>query len=592
MTENTFVIAKEGRPYCALIPIGEGSKSVADLLVETIEKISNVKLETVDFAQIKKYQNLIILGNSSGDSLMGKIETGSEISLATPQLGQQGFVIKLAEQDNRKYLILIGETSQGIFYAMQTLTNRLYWVKNRLVVDNLYLQTKPAFEIRSIFTNMGGPDSIAPRQWEKEFGTNYKQFIDFLASYRINNLILMSHNLGSGIAYNSKKFPELVNPYKVTVREDFMREMIDYAHSRYIEVFFQLDFPDHTLAVAKIYPQLAGNNFKGSPFDPSFKKFKEMLKGNIKFSSAEGWLCGSKPQTMQFWQDYIEELLTRYPNIDGIGLQPSEGRNPNTRCNCKDCQRTNYFDINLRFFKALRTIAKSINPRIKIWFFSGYGSKKITKDKFPDVIKVDWDAALPIELLKRRQKQIVNSKYDWDNLLSQEPLANKPFGDWFLFHTMGRDWEEFRIKQSCVFLHEIGVKGYQNRVTSYHTKKSLFQAFSEFTWNPDISMPDICQLYLIRKYRRKYPQEASLLARLMEARGYYLDLSFLYGYHYPDQSLMKEKKRKLELKIKELEEGLGKIAEKSEIITFIEDQFQVLKEEYYKIKLGIHETGK
>lgn len=591
MTENTFVIVKEGRPHCALVPIGENSKLIADILVETIEKIANVELEIVDFVRMQKYQNLIILGNSSEGSLVGKIGRRSEINLATPRLGQQGFVIKLTKQDSKKNLILTGESSQGTFYAMQTLANRLHWVKNRLVVDKLCFQTKPAFEIRSIFTNMGGPDYVAPRQWEKEFGTDYKQFIDFLAGYRINNLTLMSHNLDSGIAYDSKKFPELVNPYKVTVKKDFMQEMIDYAHSRYIEVFFLLDFPDHALAVAKIYPQLAGTNFKGSPSDPSFKKFKEMLRGDIKLCT-EGWLCGSNPQTMEFWQGYIEELLTRYPNIDGIGLQPSESRNPDTRCNCKNCQRADYFNINLRFFEALRRIAKSINPRIKVWFFSGYGSKKITKHKFPDVIEVDWEATLPIELLKRRQRQIVNSKYDWGSLLSQKPLASKWFGDWFLFHTMGRDWEEFRIKQSCVSLHKIGIKGYQNRVTEYHTKESLFQAFSEFTWNPDISMPEMCQLYLTKKYRRKYTREALLLARLMEIKGYYLDISFLYRYHYPNQSLVKEKKKKLKLKIKELEEDLGKIAEKSEIITFIEDQFEVLKQEYWGIKLGIHGTEK
>ena len=82
---------------------------------------------------------------------------------------------------------------------------------------------------------------MADQQWAKEWGNNdeydYRGFIDWLASHKINHLNMWLFNLAFGIAYDSLRFPECVNRHHPNVKNEFISDMIEYAHKRHIEMF-------------------------------------------------------------------------------------------------------------------------------------------------------------------------------------------------------------------------------------------------------------------------------------------------------------------------------------------------------------------
>ena len=353
---NSFTLVQDKNPGCIiLIGLIREDLEVAELLQERVKQITGIKLVISRQKGIQS-KNQILMGSPFSNSLLKEILREENI-LVTPKdkeieknkrllipedLGRQGFVIYRTDYKGKKYLILSGNTQQGVFYAVTTFINRLYLRSKNLIIDNFDSPSTPiinlpAFKYRSVATNIGGPDWLGHNQWEREWGHDYRGFIDWLASHKINNLNIWLFDLAFGIAYDSKKFPECVNRYHPNVKREFIKEMIKYAHKRYIEVFFFIDFPDNWTAIIKAHPELVGKNIDTKDI-PSGKEWEEYQRsGEIRGDSfrKNSWVCASNPKVMQFWKEYWNELLERYPDVDGIGGQFCE--HSNMRCNCKNC---------------------------------------------------------------------------------------------------------------------------------------------------------------------------------------------------------------------------------------------------------------
>ncbi len=527
---TSFIIARGKKPACTVL-LGSAKEDLetAELLQKRVEGISDVRLKITTKRQNSHHKNQILIGSPVSNSLSRQILREKKILVAPKDkereenkrllvledLGNQGFIIYKTNYKGKKYLILSGETSQGVFYAVNTFINRLYLKGKDLIVDNLDSNITPvinipAFKYRSVATNIGGPDWLGHNQWEKEWGYDYKGFIDWLASHKINNLNIWPFDLAFGIAYNSKKFSECVNRYHPNVKREFIQDMIKYAHKRYIKVFFFIDFPDNWTAIIKAHPELAGKNVNpknipsGKEWENYQKRGEGLCAGGERFRSKFSWVCASNPKTMQFWKDYWEELLDRYPDVDGIGGQFCE--HSNTRCNCKNCTK-NFFQLQLKYFEEMIKIGKKKNPHIKIWLYDVWGTRDIlkNKDEFPGLIRIDW-----------------NSKF--------VPFIFRhyvPRGNWYLYHRGYNEvGSEFGIRECAKIFNERNLEGYQIRGVHYKETEQIYSAFEEFSWNPSLSIEDFAYLYALKRFRKRDERFSRTYISWIKVQGYQEILSY------------------------------------------------------------------
>jgi hypothetical protein len=136
------------------------------------------------------------------------------------------------------------------------------------------------------------------------------------------NLLL----LWMGGAFRSKKFPITwkYNEEHQNVRHDFVRELIDHAHTKGVRVLlgftpFGYDGVNH---YPLEHPELKATGKDGKPVG----KF-----------GIDCWgynLCPSKTESRRFMLDYVREMFFNfYPNADGLMIESSDY----AICHCPDC---------------------------------------------------------------------------------------------------------------------------------------------------------------------------------------------------------------------------------------------------------------
>ena len=151
--------------------------------------------------------------------------------------------------------------------------------------------------------------------------TEWKEAVDCFAEDGANVLVLWTAG-----AFRSKKFPISwkYNEDHANVRQDFARELIDYAHAKNIRVL--LGFTpfgyDGVNRYPLEHPELKARKKDGTPVD--------------EFGiHCRGWnLCAAKPESQRFMREYIREMVFDfYPNADGLLVESSDYG----ICHCPDC---------------------------------------------------------------------------------------------------------------------------------------------------------------------------------------------------------------------------------------------------------------
>ena len=152
----------------------------------------------------------------------------------------------------------------------------------------------------------------------------WKQAVDCFARDEINTLVLWMPG-----GFRSRKFPLTwrYNEEHLNVRQDFVRELIDYAHTKHIRVL--LGFTpfgyDGVNQMPAEYPEWKAQKVDGSPVD--------------EFGiHSWGWsLCPARPQVRHFMREYLREMIfDLYPNADGLMVESSDYN----VCQCPDCRAT------------------------------------------------------------------------------------------------------------------------------------------------------------------------------------------------------------------------------------------------------------
>ena len=171
----------------------------------------------------------------------------------------------------------------------------------------------PAFPIRGYYITLMRMPVMGLAEW--------KQAVDCLAEDDINTLILWTAG-----GFRSNKFPITwaYNSDHANIEQDFVRELIDYAHTKRIRVL--LGFTpfgyDGVNRYPLEHPELKAKKADGSPVD--------------EFGiHSRGWnLCPAQAESQRFMREYIREMVFDfYPNADGLLIESSDY----AICHCPDC---------------------------------------------------------------------------------------------------------------------------------------------------------------------------------------------------------------------------------------------------------------
>jgi len=529
-----FELAKDRNALCCMINESAGNQALPVQfreLLDFVREVSGAEIPVVGNEHGIKTP-AIIIGLLDQSPLMRDILRKDEILISGPEekknkmavlsaltlfpsdMGEQGFLVYGGQYDGKSALIITANTEQGLIYAVETIKNRIYeddgtWRIFGIGTRFLPVLNRPAFKYRSMATFLSGPCYIYPGQWEKEFKGGYKEFIDWMVGHKLNHLLDWSFTLDAGIGFKSERFPELVNELHPNVRNEYMGDMLAYAQKKHIKtwLFFKVPFRDYAMnkscsESAELWIDLksrAGDEVitpyvKTPCFDP-----EKMAGKMIRF------ICMSDARTKKFWEEYIREIVTRYPLLDGIGCEM--GEHMGHYCQCPKCKGRE-LELGYEYFKIMADTARKIKPDMKFWIYRAAGAELIAERRaeFGDTTIIGWGF---LQL--------------WDLRRSA------PREDWFLCHTGTEEHAESLLRKAINTLSRNAIEGIQIRGSKYKEWENKFRAYDEFTWNPDMTLEDFALINVLRNERKIDLKETEIYLNWMR----YVDadnvLKFNYG---------------------------------------------------------------
>jgi hypothetical protein len=187
--------------------------------------------------------------------------------------------------------------------------------------------------------------------------SDWKKIVDGIHDDGGNTLLLWV-----GGAFRSKIYPITwkYNADHGNVRRDFVRDLIDHAHTKGIKVL--LGFTpfgyDGVNQYPLEHPELKAVGKDGKPVSP-------FGIGCWGFN-----LCPSRPESQTFMLDYVREMIFDfYPNADGLLVESSDY----AICHCKDCGGR-FFEKEFGFVRRISEEVWAKNPGATVVVFPHYFS--------------------------------------------------------------------------------------------------------------------------------------------------------------------------------------------------------------------------
>jgi hypothetical protein len=183
----------------------------------------------------------------------------------------------------------------------------------------------------------------------------WKEAIDCFAEDEINILVLWTAG-----GFRSKKFPITwkYNEEHGNIKDDFVRQLIDYAHAKNIRVL--LGFTpfgyDGVNRYAIEHPELKAKKADGTSVD--------------EFGiHCWGWnLCPAREESQRFMREYIREMVFDfYPNADGLLIESSDYN----ICRCPDCG-PKFYEREFSFVKRISDQIWERNAQALIFVYPHY----------------------------------------------------------------------------------------------------------------------------------------------------------------------------------------------------------------------------
>ena len=290
----------------------------------------------------------------------------------------EGYTIRV-ESDR---LSIMGSSADGLFYGIQTL-------RKSLPVGKYSSVEMPAAEIVDSprFGYRGMHLDVARHFQDVDF---VKKYIDILALHNINTFHWHLVD-DQGWRVEIKKYPLLTTisttrketvigrnsgvwdgkPYGkgMYYTQEELREVVEYARERHIDIIPEIDMPGHMVAVLAAYPELGCT---GGPYDVW-----------TIWGVSEDLLCAGNDKTIEFCKNILDEVVAIFP-YDYIHIGGDEC--PKVRWQeCPKCQ------ARIDKEHLYNTTAKSPEEALQGWFMrqmsdhlATYGKKVIGWDEVLD----------------------------------------------------------------------------------------------------------------------------------------------------------------------------------------------------------------
>lgn len=156
----------------------------------------------------------------------------------------------------------------------------------------------------------------------------------------------------------SKKFPQLHESSGQYYTQGQIREIIDFAKERGIEVIPEIDMPGHNLALLSVFPEYS---CKGEPVTPA------KARGVYKTI-----LCAGKEDTYSFVEQLLDEMIplfdSQYFHIGGDEAPKDEWKEcPHCNAKLKELGLTSYEDLQGYFTSRVCEVLKKHGKTPIVW---------------------------------------------------------------------------------------------------------------------------------------------------------------------------------------------------------------------------------
>lgn len=262
--------------------------------------------------------------------------------------------------DNEKILIE-AINIKGLFYAIQTVKQLIPLTdkKSKVVLPALEIFDYPEFKWRGLNLD------CCRHFMSKDF---IKRFIDLLA-YQKMNVLHWHLTEDQGWRIEIKKYPELtkIGAYRKyddgTVYGGFytqedIKEIVNYAQSRFITVVPEIEMPGHSTAAIATYPELSCT---GGPFEVGtlWGVYKDIY-------------CAGNEKTFEFIEDVLSEVIELFPSkyihIGGDEAPKDRWQNcPKCQLRIKDENLADEHELQSYFIKRVETFLNSKGKEIIGW---------------------------------------------------------------------------------------------------------------------------------------------------------------------------------------------------------------------------------
>ncbi len=205
-------------------------------------------------------------------------------------------------------VLIQGADAGGVFYGIQTLLQLFPAEVYSSVRQKNIAWVAPAVRVYDAPSHpwRGMMLDVARYFHDKDF---VKKYIDMMAMYKMNKF--QFHLIDdSGWRLEIKKYPKLTeegawagkdqNRLGGYYTQDEIREIIEYARVRNVEVIPEIEFPAHMLSAVSAYPWLSCH---GEPREVPMQHF-----------ISRDLICVGKESSYQFLQDVLDETVALFPS--------------------------------------------------------------------------------------------------------------------------------------------------------------------------------------------------------------------------------------------------------------------------------------
>ena len=262
---------------------------------------------TVEVKAQAEYLQEVLAGSTGYDLLLkeGKGKKGISISIDKDAVSHsEGYQLTA----NSKGVHIVAHDPSGAFYGIQTLLqlfpsevhSAIRHKNTEWVISPVTIADVPNRPWRGMMLD------VARYFYDKEF---VKKYIDMMAMYKLNKL--QFHFIDdSGWRLEIKKYPRLteVGAWAGTdthrlggfyTQED-IKEMVEYAAVRGVEIIPEIEFPAHMLSAVVAYPWLSCTGLQHEVPTQHF--------------ISRDLLCVGKESSIQFLRDVLDETVKLFPS--------------------------------------------------------------------------------------------------------------------------------------------------------------------------------------------------------------------------------------------------------------------------------------